>query len=436
MAPTTPRTEPARNEPLPPYDDDLETPPPVARQPRQAAPEDDYEDDDLPQPQTRDDAREAIARRYREINADARANDPDFATVITDEGVVPQAEAPVAATPQPAPAADGDDPDLTLVVFGERLKRKRSELISAYDLEGLPDDVIIRAAQKEMAADQRLREAKEVADQRLAGSQTRRSGAGDVGDDEAVDQPPEPELDAANGLPADRPPQGQHQPFDAEKLDEIVQRVQFGSEDEAKQALLDYGEELRKSIPATTPEQVLDLFQQHLATQQHQTEIYNALTRFSEENPDLAGNKRLVTVGLEIAKDEMLADLRAIPGMKEEYLAPIAHDSKAVAAAHREVRLRGHSVRSFDQLLDAAGQTLRTEFNLPKPPGPGRRPGGPQSQPANPSGQARERIARKNLAPQQPRHGGVRVAPAAADRPKTAQELINEQRAARGFKVV
>lgn len=57
-----------------------------------------------------------------------------------------------------------DDPELTLVVFGNRLKKKRFELIAAHDLDGLPDDVIIPAAQKEMAADQRLREAKEAAD--------------------------------------------------------------------------------------------------------------------------------------------------------------------------------------------------------------------------------------------------------------------------------
>ena len=60
-----------------------------------------------------------------------------------------------------------EDPELTLTVFGNRLKRKRSELISAYDLEGLDDDRIIKVAQKEIAADQRLAEAKEAVDQRL-----------------------------------------------------------------------------------------------------------------------------------------------------------------------------------------------------------------------------------------------------------------------------
>ena len=55
-----------------------------------------------------------------------------------------------------------DNPELTLTVFGNRLKRKRSELIAAYDLAGLDDERIISVAQKEMAADQRPAEAKEA----------------------------------------------------------------------------------------------------------------------------------------------------------------------------------------------------------------------------------------------------------------------------------
>jgi len=53
------------------------------------------------------------------------------------------------ATPSEAPE---DDPELELCVFGKRLKRKRSELIEAFDLGGLPDERIIKLAQKEMVA--------------------------------------------------------------------------------------------------------------------------------------------------------------------------------------------------------------------------------------------------------------------------------------------
>ena len=77
--------------------------------------------------------------------------------------------------PAEGPASPGlsvsepkDDPELELLVFGARHKIKRSELVKTYDLGSLPDEHIIKVAQKEMAADQRLREAKEAADQRLS----------------------------------------------------------------------------------------------------------------------------------------------------------------------------------------------------------------------------------------------------------------------------
>jgi len=59
-----------------------------------------------------------------------------------------------------------DDPELDLLVFGNRHKIKRSKLIETFDLEGLSNERIISVAQKEMAADQRLAEAKEAENHR------------------------------------------------------------------------------------------------------------------------------------------------------------------------------------------------------------------------------------------------------------------------------
>jgi hypothetical protein len=47
-------------------------------------------------------------------------------------------------------------------VFGNRITAKRSDLVKKYNLVGFPDDRIIAIAQRELAADQRLAEAKEV----------------------------------------------------------------------------------------------------------------------------------------------------------------------------------------------------------------------------------------------------------------------------------
>ena len=78
-----------------------------------------------------------------------------------------------------------------------------------------------------MAADQRLHEAKEAANQRLP-SQDRPQGASEAGEVHPANQREEPRPDDADELEPDRPPQGQDQPFNEENLDAIVQRVQFG----------------------------------------------------------------------------------------------------------------------------------------------------------------------------------------------------------------
>jgi len=145
---------------------------------------------------------------------------------------------------------------LTLVVYGNRLKKKRSELIEAYDLDGLDDERIIKVAQKELAADQRLREAKDAADQRLTQGD-RVQGASDEGDGNQTDQFGEPRPDDADGFRSDQPPQEPDQALPEEQLDEIVQRVQFGDADEAKQALRDFAGVIRKSIPGASPDDEL-----------------------------------------------------------------------------------------------------------------------------------------------------------------------------------
>jgi hypothetical protein len=68
----------------------------------------------------------------------------------------------IEASPGLPVSEPGDDPELELLVYGNRHKLKRSELVKAYDLAGLSDERIISVAQKEMAADQRPAEAKEA----------------------------------------------------------------------------------------------------------------------------------------------------------------------------------------------------------------------------------------------------------------------------------
>ena len=119
-------------------------------------------------------------------------------------------------------------------MFGNRLKRKRSERVEAYNLEGLPDHAIVSIAQKQMAADQRLARVKErEAENPPHGSEPGASEAPAPGaSPEPIDQSARGSEPDADGFVTDRSPDGPNQPLPPEKLTEIVERIQIGDTDE------------------------------------------------------------------------------------------------------------------------------------------------------------------------------------------------------------
>ena len=137
---------------------------------------------------------------------------------------------------QPGLSAEGEgdeDRELTLSVFGNRLKRRRSKLIEAYNLGGLPDHAIVTIAQKQMAADQRLARVKErEAENPPHGSEPGDSEATAPGAPEPKNPSARGSEPDADGFATDRSPDGQNQPLPPEKLAEIVERIQVGDTDE------------------------------------------------------------------------------------------------------------------------------------------------------------------------------------------------------------
>jgi hypothetical protein len=150
----------------------------------------------LPPRRAGDPKRDAITARFKELQAIERGEAPPEPEE-SDDTVIAAAE---------AKKAQDDDPELELLVYGNVIRRKRSELIEAYDLDGFDNGRIINIAQKQMAADQRLAEAKEAADQRLHGTQSTASRAGEGSHDEPTDQSDEPRPDDADGLAPERDP--------------------------------------------------------------------------------------------------------------------------------------------------------------------------------------------------------------------------------------
>ena len=431
QTPTTDKPAPGAdevldNEQAPPLDDDAE---PVAPAEEARAPRADGEDEPQPKPQRRGDPkRDEIAARYRERQREEQGLEPP----PPDDGGAPdepsegRSQTGLSASEEPPQ----DDPELELLVYGKRQKFKRSELISAFDLEGLSDDVIIRVAQKEKAADQRLAQAKEAEHQRPSRADSPSQADAQGQPTRPTDQLGATEGPDADGLEPDRSPAKPDQALDAEKLAELATRIQVGDADEGTQALIEFAQMVRASNPGATPEQVSGMVERTLAQREQQTEIYTALKKFGDDNPDLLAESDLFDVALNVAAREMLDDMKKL-GLSDAELKPLGNDRRAIAQAHRSLKAQGHQVRSLDQVLADSATALRSKFNMAKP-GQGQRS---QQRPAAPQAdQIRQRVERKESAQPQPRHGGARAAAQQEVRPKTAHEIIREQRKARNFR--
>lgn len=423
------------NEPMPePADDRIDveaTPEPTEPTP---APTDDGEP--LPPPRMRGDPkRDEIAQRYREKQAEeaAAARAEAEADDGSEDGDGGSAGAPVEA-PEPAAPAATEEPEadkiLTLVVHGERQHFKRSDLIDAFDLGGIPDDAIIRIAQKEIAADQRLRKVKERENQSLPDPERPTRAADDPLDPE---NPPATADANADGLGPDGSPPAQDQGTE-EKLTDIVSRIQLGDADEGTAAAREF-----LKLARLTPEEIAQAVQQSNQQQAHKNEVAEVLGKFARENTDIATDPDLFEVYQSALASSMVQDLKSV-GYSDEQLKPILGDRQRIAAQHRRVRNAGFQVRSLEKAFEDTTEYVRTKFKLPKPnpnPGTGGRPASdPHPQPAAPTpDQTRLRIGRKEAAQQQPRQGTARVAPPqGGSRPKTTRDVIADMRAARGFR--
>ena len=381
---------------------------------------------DEPAPQLRGDPkRDAIAARYREKQAEEAA--AEAAEGGEGDSGLDQPQAGF----QPTPAQTPDDPDLELHVYGERKKFKRSELVARFQMEGFPDDAIVRVAQKELAADQRLAEAKGIADQlgRQAGAPT---GAAPSSEGQPAHQPHDPGSPRQDELQPTDPSRSQHQGVDEEQLAEIAQRIQVGDSEEGVQALKDLVALARTE--GVRAEEVPQLVQETIARAQHQSEIRDALTTFQAENPDIVKESDLFEVAQTMAARQMLDDMVNL-GIPQSQLDELGNDKRRIAAAHYGLKVRGFNVRSLGEVLSAATTQMRTKFNIPRPNGGGPANPSRSPQPARPTAQqVQERTARKDLAQPQPRHGGARAGAPTGPRPLTASERVAQMRQQRGFR--
>ncbi|MGH6791586.1 MAG: hypothetical protein ACRECF_02470, partial [Methyloceanibacter sp.] len=336
----------------------------------------------------------------------------------------PQEGAPSdSGAPSPEPE---EDPELDLMVHGERFKIKRSELIEAYSLEGCPDHVIVSVAQKQMAADQRLARVKErEAENPPHGSRPGHSEAPAPGAPEPTNQSARADVPDADGLDPALSPGGQDQPLSPEKLTEIVERIQIGDTDEGAQALGDLVQLISRN---TRPENVEAEVRRVLAQQNQQAEIDQAIAGFASANSDLVANSDLEEVVLTVAAREIRSDMKRI-GVPEEAIKALGNDKRRLADAYHGLRARGYPVRPLPDLLNDVGTHIRTAFNMPAPAG---QPPSPRSpQPHNPAASRDQTVlreARKLAASPQPRPGSARAPQPQGQKPRSPAEILAEMR--------
>lgn len=353
-----------------------------------------------------EDPRAAIARRYRENRDRANAAGSD----AEDQADQDEPAAAAEETPPPAAAAaQNSEQEITLKVDGREVKKSMSEVIAL--------------AQQTVAGDNRLEETKRLLReaQALRGQPKEPEHKPEPGDEEMTQQ-----HDRSQG----RSP-GEHQPrreLDAEKLKGIVERIQVGDTDEGTQALQDLIEVVRGS-GELNPEKIGEMVQHHVIRTQTQAEIDSALSSFVKDFPDLAKDEVLADAGRTVLRQELIKDLKAV-GASEAEIDKIKHDPRALAAAQRELRVAGHGVRSYAEILGAVGKTMTDRFNIK----PASQKTSEQPKPAvREPAPSQDRLERKRAAPQQPRAAGVRGQIASPPQPKTKKDVVADMRKARGF---
>lgn len=290
------------------------------------------------------DPREAIAARFKTRR---QGHDSQF----TPEHVPPFiANAPQAIdTPlqsgaplEPSPVHDA--PAYVLKVRGQEVPvTSRAELLRLAEVEpheeaDFDDARLVRVAQKNQAALASLEEAKQIRNQARV----------------AVPEPAGHPAAALQQQPAPVPvPQA---PKLEELRSEYVRLQTYGEPQEAEAAFdryLNARDDQREAARSTQ-------------TIQHQrmTEANQAVVSFSERNQDLIANPAASDLLLMTATREMESDLRAA-GLSDNDLRGVLSNPELMTKAYNAARQYGLTVREPNQIIEAAGQKVRTAFGMP-----------------------------------------------------------------------
>lgn len=249
----------------------------------------------------------------------------------------------------------------------------------------LPQDEVIALAQKAAAADEILDHAKQIrAEQQriLDELQTARGN-----------QTPA-EKQASEAAQDDEPAK---QPDDSE-LDDIIDRIQVGSPEDAKKALEKYGDNIVTRVMeriGNVDEHIEQTIRVREENTERQREMMQTLDSFAEKNPEFAESPALQSALATEAALTMRENMRAI-GVRDDTFESLKEqhgfsDQQATAYAYRYLRGKGYELPDNGSVLTNSAEKLRKTFGI------SRQAEQQQNEPRDQS----ERVERKrNLGPQ------------------------------------
>ena len=312
-----------------------------------------------------DNTRRAIAEKARAARA---AKNPDGDTAPLDKFNIPQgmhvegedddarhaaeearlAEADTGRQPpvrqpeadrQPAAA----DKSYNLRVNRNDISVTRDELlryaeVDADEAKGMPEAALISLAQKQLAAKQRLEDA------RSASQSARTAGAepaypSDQLQPDAERNPP----DAPTGLSARS---------DAE----LMEIIQFGSPEEASEA---HNIKTARTWSMLNAEQRAGAFDR---------EVRSAITDFAEKHPDIAKDADLADMHRGVLLREMSREITSkLPKLPGHIAARVATDQEFATKVYRAAIGDGHALRLPAQLFEDAARVVTSRFGKQDP---------------------------------------------------------------------
>lgn len=347
-----------------------------------------------------DEARDAIVAKRKEQRKaeDEPAAEAEAGTAKDDAEVVDKPEEEAAAP------AKADEQMVELVVDGQKINKPLSEIVAI--------------AQKNVAADSRLDEAKRLlAETRTLVTQPAKP---------AADQPPaktdEPQPGRADQRQATKP--------DPARVASVVDAFLTGDAEAGAKALTELLETTANPEGQTSPEQVRALVDAELQRRETEAEGKRAIDGLAKEFPEVAQDRNLFLLTLSRSVEEMSDDMLKI-GVPEDEIKALGGDPNRTRQAYQFLRRDPQwapKLRNFEQIAQASGKFVSERYVVRKTePAP--------KTPANGSVVVADKSARKAALTPQPRSASTRSAEVetpAAPQQRTRSSVVRAIAAERG----